>query len=233
MTHRIHKLAIAASTIALGLMLTTAPDSAQAKKGDEGGRGSEEWFQYVAQFNCGHDAGSGPVRVVPGFYATALNLYNPNPGAVTLRKNLALTFPPEEQATGEVSDQIEEVIDPGTALQVDCGEIQNEFVFPNPPPATIHLQGFLVIESNKALHVEAVYTSSGFTGDVSIDTQRIAERKVNPRPLVSKVKICHFPPGNPGNAHEIIIDASALSAHQAHGDTLGECDDDDQGEDED
>jgi hypothetical protein len=210
-------LAFAASLIAAVLILSTLPLSAQARPSQS------EWFQYVAQFNCGHDTSGGPVRVVPGFYATAVNLFNPNAEAVTLRKRLALTFPPEEQASGETSDQIEEVINPGTALQVDCGEIQNEFVFPNPPPATTHVQGFLVIESNKALHVEAVYTSSGLTGDVSIDTQRIAERKVPPRPLVSTVKICHYPPGNPGNRHEITIDASALNAHQAHGDTVGAC----------
>jgi hypothetical protein len=230
MPHRIHKLAMAASTIALGLMLAAAPDSAQAKnkdKGDEGGGGSLEWFQYVALFNCGHDTSGAPVRVVPGFYATAVNLYNGNAEAVTLRKSLALAFPPEEQASGETSDQIEEVISPGTALQVDCGEIRNEFVFPNPPPATDHVQGFLVIESRKSLHVEAVYTGSGVPGDVSIDTRQIAERRVIPRSLANKVKICHFPPGNPGNRHTITIDASALSAHRAHGDTLGECDDDD------
>ena len=186
-----------------------------------------EWFQYVALFNCGHDTSGSPVRVVPGFYATAVNLYNPNADAVTLRKSLALAFPPEEQASGETSDQIEEVINPGTALQVDCGEIRNEFVFPNPPPATDHVQGFLVIESNKSLHVEAVYTGSGVPGDVSIDTRQIAERKAIPRPFPSKVKICHYPPGSPGNRHEITIDASSLPAHKAHGDTVGECPDDD------
>jgi hypothetical protein len=219
MLHLHRTLALAASLIAAGLVLTTLPDSAQARSR------TVEWFQYLAQFNCGHDTSGAPIRVIPGFYATAVNLYNPNAEAVTLRKNLALAFPPEEQASGETSDQIEEVINPGTALQVDCGEIRNEFVFPNPPPATDHVQGFLVIESNKPLHVEAVYTSSGAPGDVSIDTQRIAERKVIPRALVSRVKICHYPPGNPGNRHEITIDAASLSAHQAHGDTVGDCPD--------
>jgi hypothetical protein len=166
--------------------------------------------------------------VVPGFYATAVNLYNANFEGVTLRKSLALTFPPEEQASGEVSDPIEEVVSPGTALQVDCAEIRNEFVFPNPPPATDHVQGFLVIESNKPLLVEAVYTSNGI-GDVSIDVERIAERKVKPREFVrpDKVAICHFPPGNPDNEHTIVVDSSSVSAHQAHGDTLGSCPDGD------
>lgn len=38
-----------------------------------------------------------------------------------------------------------------------------------------------------------------------------------------KITICHIPPGNPDNAHEITIDESALPAHLAHGDTEGSC----------
>jgi hypothetical protein len=39
----------------------------------------------------------------------------------------------------------------------------------------------------------------------------------------NKVTICHIPPGNPDNAHAITISRSALSAHLAHGDTVGFC----------
>ena len=38
-----------------------------------------------------------------------------------------------------------------------------------------------------------------------------------------KVEICHIPPGNPANAHTIVVDDSAVPAHLAHGDYLGEC----------
>ena len=34
----------------------------------------------------------------------------------------------------------------------------------------------------------------------------------------AKVTICHVPPGNPENAHEITVGASAVPAHFAHGD---------------
>ena len=37
------------------------------------------------------------------------------------------------------------------------------------------------------------------------------------------VTVCHVPPGNPGNSHTIEVSASALDAHLAHGDSLGEC----------
>jgi len=39
-----------------------------------------------------------------------------------------------------------------------------------------------------------------------------------------KVTICHYPPGNPGNAHTITVGQPAVAAHIAnHGDTLGAC----------
>jgi hypothetical protein len=40
-----------------------------------------------------------------------------------------------------------------------------------------------------------------------------------------KVDICHIPPGNPSNAHTITVSTSAVKAHLAHGDTMGECPD--------
>jgi hypothetical protein len=39
-----------------------------------------------------------------------------------------------------------------------------------------------------------------------------------------KVTICHIPPGNPDNAHTITVSESAVDAHMAHGDSMGECD---------
>ena len=38
-----------------------------------------------------------------------------------------------------------------------------------------------------------------------------------------RVTICHVPPGNPGNAHTIIVNMRALPAHLAHGDYCGPC----------
>ena len=43
-----------------------------------------------------------------------------------------------------------------------------------------------------------------------------------------KVTVCHLPPGNKDNAHTLRIGASALGAHLAHGDTVGECSNDNQ-----
>jgi len=38
-----------------------------------------------------------------------------------------------------------------------------------------------------------------------------------------KVTICHIPPGNPENEHEITVSLSAVPAHLAHGDRLFTC----------
>ena len=39
-----------------------------------------------------------------------------------------------------------------------------------------------------------------------------------------KVLVCHIPMGNPSNAHNICVAASAVAVHQAqHGDTIGGC----------
>ena len=51
-------------------------------------------------------------------------------------------------------------------------------------------------------------------GDLSIEELRAAR---------NKVLICHVPPGNPDNAHEISVAESAVPAHLGHGDTLGAC----------
>jgi hypothetical protein len=39
----------------------------------------------------------------------------------------------------------------------------------------------------------------------------------------NKSLICHIPPGNPVNLHNICVSASAVKAHLAHGDYLGKC----------
>jgi hypothetical protein len=49
--------------------------------------------------------------------------------------------------------------------------------------------------------------------------ERASSKKVHPH----KVMICHIPPGNPANAHTIIVGKKAVQAHLDHGDVLGAC----------
>ena len=72
-------------TSSVALILTSTALLMSIPAADSWSRSSRtEWFQYVAQFTCGQFAGSGPLRLVPGFYATAVSLYNANSDAVTL-----------------------------------------------------------------------------------------------------------------------------------------------------
>ena len=219
MPHSIRSSIVLSLALAGALFVAAGPSAAKDKSAP-----APEWFQYVANFTCGSNAGQA-LRVVRGEYATAVNLYNEGDADTLIHKHIALVYPPAAQAAGAVSAPIEDLLAAGTALQVDCEEIGSEFLFPTPHAVTDHLQGFLVIESRLPLHVEAVYTAAGADGGASIDVVRVAERRVIPRPFEppTGVTICHYPPGNPGNAHTIVVDVASLPAHKAHGDTLGAC----------
>jgi len=75
-------------------------------------------------------------------------------------------------------------------------------------------------------------TSSGVLIKIDANGDGVFERSVNSDGTLTgdefmvksdKVMVCHLPPGNPANAHTINIDSSAVKAHLAHGDYVGEC----------
>lgn len=59
--------------------------------------------------------------------------------------------------------------------------------------------------------------------DDAPDVTGVVTSAANARGGVPKVTICHIPPGNPDNAHEITVGEPAVPAHLAHGDTMGAC----------
>jgi hypothetical protein len=201
------------SILGLGISaLSPAPVHAQTR------------FQYVVKFVCGSSEGDeGASRVVPGRYATSINIYNPNVADTELNKNVALTFPPEEQASGAVSDVIVDELESRAALQVDCGEIPSGFSFTGGAPVSPYTEGFLVIESRSTLKVTAVYTATDSSSGASVDVEEFEGSKVRVTGNGNQITICHIPPGNPGNAHTLRVGSAAWPAHQSHGDTLGAC----------
>jgi hypothetical protein len=59
--------------------------------------------------------------------------------------------------------------------------------------------------------------------DTALDTERFWVATLEDC-LPPKVLVCHIPPGNPGNAHNICIAEPAVQAHlDNHGDHLGVC----------
>ncbi|MBW1683964.1 MAG: hypothetical protein JRS35_02765 [Deltaproteobacteria bacterium] len=188
----------------------------------------EQLYQYAAKFACGSSDGSGPMAA--GDYATALNLRNPTDQTVRLRAKVMPTYiggaviqPVVESEESNIRGML--ALQPYEARGLGCEQILDRV----PDAGDELVEGFVVILSVRSLDVVVVYTASG-NGEVAMDVETIAQRLVQREwegPEEGKVEICHVPPGNPGNAHTIEVDASALPAHLAHGDYEGECIDDD------
>lgn len=213
-------LGMGMALLGAAVLVTGLATDASAKKNQSDGG----WFQYSVPFTCGLN-GADIARVVPGIYAAAVNVHNGTGIEVMFTKHVALTFPPELQLAGDVSDAVADALLAGTALQVDCGEILgDDFTFPGGAPASPYVQGFLVILAHADLDVSVTHTASGETGEVSVDVERVPGRAVSgPDDDDQKLDVCHVPKGNVENAHTINVSVSAVPAHLGHGDAVGAC----------
>ena len=151
----------------------------QASPHLDGGR-----FSYAAPVTCGFDPDGAFARIVPGQYATTVNVYNPSRRPVLISRRLSLTFPDAQGGAGPeaglVSPALVSKLEAGAALQVDCGEIPAEFFGDLPLPP--YIQGFLVLEASSPLDVAAVTTvamvdAMGGMEAQSIDVQLIPGRR--------------------------------------------------------
>jgi|GEM_PF-1610308 len=131
-------------------------------------------FQYAAKFVCVTNilgTSASTTTVLPGAYATVVNIHNPNSESVSLRVKIAVP--------GKVSDFFKDKykLGPDGMIQVDCTQILRDFGI-----RFIHgAEGFLVIESPLSLDVVAVYTAGKRAPDdavQSIAVERVHERKI-------------------------------------------------------
>jgi hypothetical protein len=65
-------------------------------------------YTYAAKLVCGIQEDREDFRLTPGVYATIINIRNPGPDNAHFTKTLALTFPPTEQAPGDVKEENDE-----------------------------------------------------------------------------------------------------------------------------
>ncbi len=134
-------------------------------------------FQYAVKFICTSNipgTSQTTTSLLPGSYATVVNVHNPNSKATGFRMKLAVATSTKIDAP-LISDFIKENLKPDQATKVDCSRIR-EFGL-----QLIHgFEGFLVIESTLSLDVVAVYTAAKNGGDgvESIDVEYIPERKI-------------------------------------------------------
>jgi len=69
-------------------------------------------------------------------------------------------------------------------------------------------------------------TWADFDGSISVGQMSFEFGRL--RGNEERVVLCHVPPGNPDNAHTITVGSSVVDAHLAHGDYLGECEEQDE-----
>lgn len=166
--------------LSISIFLFTAAVSAQESDTTQGDDSSlpipGKTIQYAAQFTCGANP-QATARVLPGQYATSVNIHNSKESPVVFRKRIALTFPPPAQEPGRVSDPIEEKLGPMEALKVACDEIPSQF-FPGVPDFPPYVHGFLIIESSRKLNVTAVYTTGTAGAVQSIDVEEVKGSRV-------------------------------------------------------
>jgi hypothetical protein len=127
-------------------------------------------YQYAVKFLCTANipgTSQTSTAVLPGVYQTAVNIHNPNPQVVRLRKKLAVR-------SGQISAFVDSQLKPDEATSVDCSQVQTFGI------TLIHgFEGFLVIESTLSLDVVAVYTAGPRGGEVAgIDVEHVPERRL-------------------------------------------------------
>jgi hypothetical protein len=133
-------------------------------------------FQYAVKFLCTSNipgTSQTTTSLLPGSYATVVNIHNPNPKATGFRMKLAAATSTDVDPP-QITKFIKDSLKPDQATKVDCSRIRDFGIQP------IHgFEGFLVIESGLSLDVVAVYTAGKNGGEVeSIDVEHVRERKI-------------------------------------------------------
>jgi hypothetical protein len=132
-------------------------------------------FSYAVKFVCSEqneDIGTG---LLPGVYATAINVHNPalEPSAVYFKK-FVQGFVRQEQ--GAPSEFERHEIRPNHAFEVECREILDRL----PQLSSRTATGFVVFLTQRELDITAVYTAGPLSQRevAAIDVEPIAPRRL-------------------------------------------------------
>ncbi len=141
---------------------------------------------YAAKFVCGVqpacECSCGPV--VPGHYATEINIHNYSLKEVTIRKRfvpLVLAGAPVGREPRVAAPRAEDkiVLPRQTATFDDCCRIVALLLGGTPPSPMPLLIGYLEITASAEVAVTAVYTASGLkAGGVSIEVVQVTGRRL-------------------------------------------------------
>lgn len=142
---------------------------------------SPKSYEYATKLICGVQKEHTHMRLAPGFYATTINIHNPNNDAIGLCKKMALTYPPGKQKPGQILPIGADRLKSDEALAIDCMDIKARVFDGNFPES--YVEGFVLIQSPWQLDVQAVYSTAivdaegRITGNSSIDVEHIHERR--------------------------------------------------------
>jgi len=157
---------------------------------------------------------------------------NGKPEGVGKDKEKKLTENQAKDDDDEYEIEIDVEVEDGVAtveIEIDDEEFEFEFILTATDPDDIReeieneilARTDLTIEQLSFLEIE--FEDEYEDEDYEDDIQEFNDATVVH--MSGTTKICHVPPGNPGNAHFITIGEPAVSAHERHGDfdVLGLC----------
>jgi hypothetical protein len=134
-------------------------------------------YEYAAKLLCGAQRDPTNMRLARGFYATAINIHNPNREVAVFHEKLALTFPSEEQLPDKILPIGDDRLHEDEALEVDCMDIRRK-LFPDRLP-THYVKGFVVIRSTVSLDVTAVHTTTSVDKDCYDECDKLRRSEPN------------------------------------------------------
>lgn len=121
--------------------------------------------QYIVKFVCGEI--QGPETTIgihtvesdlsPGEYYTDINIHNPNPKTINIKKKFTADDPVPE-VHGPLTSPVQVTLLPDDAIEINCRDIR-ESALGRPFPATLFLKGFVVIFSRQQLDIVSVITA--------------------------------------------------------------------------
>lgn len=167
------KLSLLAAAATLALGLTTA-FTAQAT----GNQKDTTWI-YAVKFVCGSQSGGsfGPnfyPQVIPGFYATAINVYSPKKSEIKVG-----VVPTSESGSSNPYSSSPSFLDANEAFKIDCKDLYKHFSIFSGTPL---YKGIVYIRSKVSLDVIGVYTSGNSLSKPSaesIDVEQVVGRKLD------------------------------------------------------
>ena len=220
------------ATAAFVVLALLVPAAASAKKKKKKRKRPPAWYEYSVPFACGQNAILD--GLVPGDYAFTLYLSNGQPFEIATRQEVAITSPPGGGAPGPISEPVLVDLMADEATQLTCSDLLGGvFMFAEPPDTSGVVQGLVRVTSRAPLQVTGLQSVLGAGGTVSISEAPVRDSLQQPPAAEpDTVEICHRPPGNPGNAKTLTVGRSSWPAHAAHGDSLGDCDELDEADDD-